>query len=169
MDIALIRELNGEHSRLKKTLDAIAARGVFDGEARKSLAETKELFIAHLDKENRALYPALNRAAERSESLKGALRVMNKEIDALSVKVSETLENWSALEDATPIPDGFDTFYAILMDRFHREERVLYAKYARLPEPQASEKKEESPPRGPLSRLAAGIHLPKEFKLSERA
>ena len=134
----VIRDLNGEHSILLATLEAIRARGALDAETRTLLSRARAALVAHLDKEEREFYPVMRAAAEQSEALRETLRVMGQEMDAIAASALSTIDSWiggtggADHADYASFSESFDAFVSLLTDRIQREERSLYAKYLKL-------------------------------------
>ncbi len=144
MNINLIRDLNGEHTILLATLEAIRARGALDAETRTLLARVRSALVAHLDKEEREFYPVMRAAAQTNEALRDTLRVMGQEMDAIAGSALSAIDSWIGGTGGGGVTGGadyagdmsfsesFNAFVSLLTDRIQREERTLYSRYLKL-------------------------------------
>ncbi len=127
MSIALVRELNGEHRVLLKTLGAVAEIGKLNAETRELLVKTKAALIAHIGKEERDFYPALKKLATTTPGIEPKLAQMNREMESLAAAALRFLDEYSAGGDPDRFPTDFSDFRRALSERIQREEFTLYA------------------------------------------
>lgn len=127
MSIALVRELNGEHRTLLKTLGRVAEIGTLNPETRELLGKTKAALIAHLDKEERDFYPALKKLAATTPGIEPKLAQMNREMESLASAAMRFLDTYSLGGNPERFAADFLDFRRALSERVQREEFTLYA------------------------------------------
>jgi len=127
MSIALVRELNGEHRVLLKTLGTIAEDGKLSAETRDLLGKTKTALLAHISKEERDFYPALKKLAVTTPGIEPKLAQMNREMESLAAAALRFLDEYSLGGDPERFPSDFSDFRRALSERIQREEFTLYA------------------------------------------
>lgn len=127
MSIALVRELNGEHRVLLKTLGTIAEIGTLNPETRELLNKTKSALLAHISKEERDFYPALKRLSATTPGIEPKLAQMNREMESLAAAALRFLDEYSIGGDPNRFQSDFSDFRRALSERIQREEFTLYA------------------------------------------
>lgn len=132
MKLDVIRELNADHARLASTLGVLSGRPELDAEAVLLLKDVRAQLSAHLEREDRKLYPEMRAAAEKNESLREMLKVMGLEMNEISAKAVALIDGWIAGKGAGRFAEDFAFLHALLKDRIQREENKLYAKYLKL-------------------------------------
>ncbi|RME83787.1 MAG: hemerythrin domain-containing protein [Zetaproteobacteria bacterium] len=147
---ALIQRLKGQHAALKQALAAFQRHPNREDQM-KLLAAMKERLLAHLQLEDKELYPFLRAQAERDPELKKMLEMFDEDMRQVSGLVQAFFVRYEG---------GWDNDYEFLMDlgevsarlahRIEVEEKHLYPEYlARKANPTRKLK------RGILDRLRA--------------
>lgn len=126
--MGLIEELKEDHRKLSELLVSLKGPGLGAEEKLKRLLEARSMLIAHLQKEEQQLYPALiEGAGPGSYSMAGEFA---KGMQSLSVEVNQYFDQCiKILESNNPTLDGFGTVLAKLTTRIRREETILYPEY----------------------------------------
>ena len=134
MNVALIQQLNIEHSTLIKILNSLNVDEGLSLKNREQLAKFKVAFYKHQEKEESEFYPVMRKAAESNASLKKLLTVMGEEMDEISQKFLSFWNLWMASKGAESFRKDFSTLTSILAARIQREEHSLYARFLKLTE-----------------------------------
>lgn len=129
MSLELVRELNGDHRYLLKTLGAIGDIGALTPETRKLLGEARKLLVAHLGKEEREFYPALRKLAATNKSIDEKLKIMNVEMETISKRALAFLDGYAAGGNPATFAADFAAFRNALSARIQREEFALYSHF----------------------------------------
>lgn len=129
MNIALVKDLNGEHRAILGTVNRIAAIGALTTETRGLLKETKERIVAHLGKEEREFYPAMRALAASSPSIDAKLKVMNREMESIAAAALRFLDEYADGGSPERFAMDFSNFRHALSERIQREEFALYSHF----------------------------------------
>jgi len=129
MSLELVKELNGDHRALLKTLGRIADIGSLTGETRSLLAETKRTLIGHLEKEEKEFYPAIRKIAASDAAVAEKLTMMNAEMDVISKIALAFLDKYIAGGSDASFANDFKDFRGALSGRIQREEFALYSHF----------------------------------------
>ncbi|WP_448217387.1 hemerythrin domain-containing protein [Endozoicomonas sp. 2B-B] len=129
----LIEEFKSEHVQISDLLLQARDIGIGNQKGRDLILSAKKILLAHLNKEDRLLYPVLREAAENDESLKSTLTDYALDMDKISAKVmvffnlyengDNTIENFQ--QDCNNI-------IRALSKRISKEEAVLYKTYDKI-------------------------------------
>ena len=139
----LVEELKSEHVALKKALKQASDFRIPAIERVAMLDQIKTVLLAHLDKENRELYPTLKVAAERDPSLRRTMKTFAEDMEAITKQVMEFFDTY---QDAGRVTEQLQTnvhsliqfgghlerLVSLLGFRIGREERILYPEYDRI-------------------------------------
>ena len=130
--MSLIHQLSKEHEALRKALEEIRALRISSDEGRELLWKTRGLLEAHLEREDRLLYPALQ-ALEASKVLADSFQ---DDMRQISVRVGTFFQTYGeGITDANQFARDFGELRAVLSHRMIREETRLYPAYAEHVEP----------------------------------
>jgi hypothetical protein len=129
MSIALVKELNGDHRALLKTISRINDIGSLTPEVRTLLRETKDQLVGHIGKEEREFYPVMKKLAATNESIDEKLKVMNMEMESISKSAMRFLDEYIAGGIPANFPTDFRAFRNALVGRIQREEFALYSHF----------------------------------------
>ena len=88
--------------------------------------------LSHLKNEEQQFYPALIKAAENSESLRGILDIFTQEMTKVSGQVLEFFEKYAQGGSGLEFAKDFGNITALLSMRIRREENILFAEYDKL-------------------------------------
>jgi hemerythrin superfamily protein len=128
----LIEELKEEHSELVGKLIEAKDLCVRSLAGQEKLLEVKKMLIAHLEKENRFLYPTLVEASREDENLRKALDVTYKEIKEFMEVARDFFEKYSkGCEEMKFIVD-YGMFFIMMRDMISREEDTLFSEYEKI-------------------------------------
>lgn len=129
MSLELVKELNGDHRALLKTLGRIADIGSLTPEARTLLGETKKALLGHLVKEEKEFYPAIRKIASSDAAVAENLRTMNAEMEGISKQALAFLDTYIAGGNAAAFANDFKAFRGALSGRIQKEEFALYSHF----------------------------------------
>ncbi|MCP4265520.1 MAG: hemerythrin domain-containing protein [Candidatus Brocadiaceae bacterium] len=128
----LVDDLKQQHKVIADTLSKVKSLGVTSDEGQKTLLAAKNGLLAHLNKEDKELYPVLNKAAESDSGLKNTLDFYAKDMDTISKAALEFFEKYSTGGSGLEFAKDFGTLFATLSLRINKEESILYKKYDEL-------------------------------------
>lgn len=83
----LIREFKSEHVQISDLLLQAREVGVDNQQGRNLILSAKKMLLAHLNKEDKYLYPVLREAAQSDDSLKSTLTDYALDMDKISADV----------------------------------------------------------------------------------
>jgi hypothetical protein len=129
MSLELVRELNGDHRALLKTLGRIADIGSLTSETRTLLAETKRALVGHLDKEEKEFYPAIRKIAASDSAVAEKLNAMNAEMEVISKLALAFLDKYISGGTEAAFSEEFKAFRGALAGRIQKEEFALYSHF----------------------------------------
>lgn len=129
MSLELVRELNGDHRALLKTLGRIADIGGLTPETRTLLAETKRALVGHLEKEEKEFYPAIRKIAASDAAVAEKLTAMNAEMEVISKLALAFLDKYIAGGVDAAFATDFKEFRGALSGRIQKEEFALYSHF----------------------------------------
>ncbi|WDD98065.1 hemerythrin domain-containing protein [Thalassomonas actiniarum] len=125
----LIKALVAEHLEITQALNRVKQLGIQSQEGRDTLLAAKKGLLAHLEKEDRLLYPALNRAAQSNESLKRTLAVFAADMNQVSSSALAFFDKYASDSSGIAFAKDFGGLFATLSQRIRKEENILYKKY----------------------------------------
>ncbi|WP_444996005.1 hemerythrin domain-containing protein [Aliikangiella sp. IMCC44359] len=125
----LVDELQHEHKNIVGNLNQIKMLGVTSSEGQNKLRLVKKSLLAHLKKEDERLYPLLKSAAQSNPELKRILDMFAKDMDKISKDAMAFFDKYSNGGSGLEFAKDFGTLLAILSQRIHKEENIIYAKY----------------------------------------
>lgn len=128
----LIDDLKNEHVQIAAALNEVHSLGIYTEKGQRLLMESKKALIAHLQREDTEIYPALRKAAESSEVLKSTLDHFAKDMDSISKAALDFFEKYKSGGSGLEFARDFGRLFSTLQMRIGREERILYAEYLKL-------------------------------------
>jgi len=81
----LINDLKEEHSKILDVLNEVRTIGINKPEAQELLLSAKQALLAHLEKEDEELYPALRKEAENNFELKKDLINFARDMELITL------------------------------------------------------------------------------------
>ena len=128
----LIDELKQDHVVLVETLNKIKSLGIASEEGQKTLLAAKGALLAHLAKEDKELYPTLNKAAETDADLKSTLDFYAKDMDKISKGALTFFEKYAGGGSGMEFAKDLGKLFGDLGARVRKEESTIYIKYNEL-------------------------------------
>ncbi len=125
----LVEELKKEHQAIIENLKEIKTLGVTSDEGQRKLALVKKSLLAHLDKEDRQLYPKLEQEAQKNPELKKTLAFFAKDMEKISSSALAFFEKYSDGGEGIKFASDFGTLVATLTQRIYKEEQIIYQKF----------------------------------------
>lgn len=125
----LVEELKKEHQVIVENLKQIKTLGVTSDEGKRKLALVKKSLLAHLDKEDRKLYPKLGQAAQKNAELKKTLDFFAKDMEKISSSAMAFFEKYGNGGEGIQFASDFGTLFATLTQRIYKEEQIIYQKF----------------------------------------
>ena len=128
----LIDELKQDHVVLVETLNKIKSLGIASEEGQKTLLAAKGALLAHLAKEDKELYPTLNKAAETDADLKSTLDFYAKDMDKISKEALAFFGKYAGGGSGMEFAKDLGKLFGDLGARVRKEESTIYNKYNEL-------------------------------------
>jgi len=125
----LVEELKQEHKVITDVLSKVNSLGIASPEGQKLLLDAKNGLLAHLNKEDRQLYPVLRREAEKEIELKNILDNFAKDMEGISKMALDFFEKYKDGGSGFEFGKDFGRLFSSLSMRILKEEKILYAKY----------------------------------------
>lgn len=129
--MALIDQLKQQHGELSATLTKVRELGIGTEQGKALLFSAKSGLLAHLEKENRELYPALRKAAEADGKLKSLLDDFARDMESVASNAMQFFDKYSGRADGADFGRDFGKLIAVLSERIRKEEAMLYAEFAK--------------------------------------
>lgn len=130
--MALIQELIHDHKELFCLLDEVRQLGVGNETGRQKLMGAKKALLAHLEKEDRHLYPKLKQASRQDPRLGKIYSSFASEMDEISRFAVALFEHPWEEKNRLDFARDFGKLYATLRQRISREESILYREFEKL-------------------------------------
>lgn len=128
----LIAALKREHDTLKRQVATIKQVGVVSAEGFAELQRLRQNLKAHLQHEDRDLYPRLEEAASRDESLRILLDRFRSEMREITADAERFFERYPAPVQSVEFARDIGRIFSSLSNRIITEESVLYPRMAEL-------------------------------------
>lgn len=129
----LIQEFKSEHVQISDLLLQAREVGVGNQQGRDLILSAKKMLLAHLNKEDKYLYPVLREAAENDNSLKSTLTDYALDMDKISADV---MVFFTLYENGDNTHENFQqdckSIIKALSKRITKEEAVLYKTYDKI-------------------------------------
>lgn len=133
MGHGLIDALKDEHRKILAVLEEVNGIGAGTPEGLRRLLEARALFLEHLRREDRELYPLLTAAARKDPRLRLVLEGLAKDLLQVSALVDRFFAEQAAgtRRGAAEAAGDFGRLAAALETRIRREESLLYPAFER--------------------------------------
>ena len=130
----LINELKKEHEDITNILLDLQKKGISSIKGMELLMQSKTSFLAHLDKEDKLLYPPLHSKAQSDMYLKKTLDTFGKEMDKISEFVEGFYQKHSDIKNLNKpeFAKDISTLIVALRGRVMKEEVAIYDAYEKL-------------------------------------
>ncbi|MCP5368707.1 MAG: hemerythrin domain-containing protein [Hyphomicrobiales bacterium] len=128
----LVEELKREHAALFALLDEIAALGVETAAGRARLMDARDLFVAHLRKEDRHVHPVIAAEEAHDPELHEIMDLMDCNLRDVTHCVENFFTKHAGGGHADTFAGDFELISAMLHNRMRREEKVLLREYEKL-------------------------------------
>lgn len=128
----LIRSLKAEHDALKTLLDRVKALGIGTSEGRQALHSARKLFESHLAHEDRDFYPAFLAASTGKPEAERMAARFAAEMASISREITAFFDKYQNGGSGIEYARDFGKISAALFLRWHKEEHILYTRYASL-------------------------------------
>lgn len=123
---ALIAALKQEHEALKAQVTIIKQQGVVSAEGFAGLRRLREMLQAHIQHEDRELYPMLEQAAEQDEGLRVLLHRFRDEMKEITTEAGRFYRTYTAPAQSLEYARDVARLFSLLTNRIVTEESVLY-------------------------------------------
>ncbi|MGC8502871.1 hemerythrin domain-containing protein [Desulfurella sp.] len=124
----LIDDLLKEHKKLFSLLDEL--HNIDKEGAREKLFESKNLFLMHLDKEDRFLYSKFDEAKSKGVNVEENVLKFKEEMEEISKDVVNFFDTYKkGITDKIQFARDFGKIYGMLKIRMIKEETQLYPVY----------------------------------------
>ncbi|WP_431855111.1 hemerythrin domain-containing protein [Azospirillum sp.] len=128
----LVRTLKNEHNQLKELLDRVKVLGIGTAEGQRTLRGARQVFVEHLAHEDRDFYPAFLAASARRPDAERMAMQFAAEMTAISKDILGFFDKYKDGGSGLEYARDFGRLSAALFLRWHKEESILYTRYAEL-------------------------------------
>ncbi len=128
---SIIDEFRKDHAKIGAALEQVRQLGIGTAGGREALFAARKMLLDHLDRENRVLYPALRRHAERDSGLQRLLADFASEMEQVAPLALAFFDKYTVASSGLDFARDFGRLAAELGRRITREENLLYPEYAR--------------------------------------
>ena len=128
----LVAALKREHETLKNQVLAIKQAGVMSAEGFAELQRLRQNLVAHLQHEDRDLYPRLEEAAANDEALRMLLGRYRDEMREIVGEAERFFETYSVPTQSLEFARDVAKVFSLLSNRIITEESVLYPRMEEL-------------------------------------
>ncbi len=128
----LIEALKKDHAVIVATLAKVKKLGITTKEGQETLLLAKKGLLAHLKKEDEALYPVLREKAENDAPLKRTLAMYASDMSGISKAALDFFEKYSNGGSGVEFARDFGRLSGTLSIRITKEENILYKGYEAL-------------------------------------
>jgi hypothetical protein len=132
MTTRLTEDLTREHVELREVLERVKAIGIGSKEGQQELLRARELFLAHVAREDREFYPSYRGLAESSPEAKRKAEQFGGEMATISRDLIAFFDRYRNGGEGLAFARDFGRLYAALFLRWQKEESQLYASYEKL-------------------------------------
>jgi hypothetical protein len=132
MTVNLTEDLKREHLELREILERVKAIGIGSAEGQRELLRARELFLAHVGREDREFYPTYRRLAESTPEAKRKAEQFSAGMADISRDVIAFFDLYRDGGQGLDFARDFGRLYAALFLRWQKEENQLYASYEKL-------------------------------------
>jgi len=128
----LINALKREHETLKSQVATIKQVGVVSAEGFAELQRLRHNLKAHLQHEDRDLYPRLEEAAGGDENLRSLLERFQSEMQEITNDAELFFERYPTPVQSVAFARDIGRIFSLLGNRIITEESVLYPRMVEL-------------------------------------
>ncbi|HYG86079.1 MAG TPA: hemerythrin domain-containing protein [Azospirillum sp.] len=128
----LVRSLKKEHEQLKELLERVKILGIGTEEGRRALRGARQVFLDHIAHEDREFYPAFLAASAGQPDAGRLATQFAAEMTAISKDILAFFDKYKDGGSGIEYARDFGRLSAALFLRWHKEESVLYTRYAEL-------------------------------------
>lgn len=128
----LTAQLKREHAAIMEALHRVNEKGIGKKEGVQALLGVKKLLLTHLAREDKELYPALQRATANNPELARTIEQFVKEMTDVSEVALAFFAKYENGGTGLSFGADYGALYARLVNRMSREETRLYSIYDRL-------------------------------------
>jgi hypothetical protein len=121
----LIPTLLHDHAQMRELLESVRRQGIATSEGQRLLRQARQCIVAHLQREDAQLYPALRGCGE-TQALADAYA---NEMQELSREILAFFDGMEGKRDDLVFARGFGKVLGALNKRWAREEVRLYPAY----------------------------------------
>lgn len=125
----LIKELKEEHNTLKTLLSEVYNYISSKEKKIEFVKKLKAIVVAHIEKEDKELYPFLKKAAEKDANLKIKLELFAKDWEGISEFANYYIEKYSEGNFDQKFAGDTAKLLSTLRQRMMKEEISLYSEY----------------------------------------
>ena len=127
----LITGLIQDHNNLKKLLSEVYSYIVSEEKKIEFVQKLKAIVVAHIEKEDKELYPFLNKEAETDENLKMKLDSFAKDWEAISEFATNYFGKYSEGKFNPQFTTDTAKLLSTLRQRMIKEEVSLFTEYTK--------------------------------------
>jgi iron-sulfur cluster repair protein YtfE (RIC family) len=128
----LIDELKSEHKALLAQLDAAREVNLDPVAFKRAAVRCKALLLAHLGKEEKRFYPAIEKAALTDARVNAILSLFRDDLMAVGALANAFFERVESAREGEDLTQAFSELAAKLRSRIAKEENLLYPEFERL-------------------------------------
>lgn len=128
----LTDELRAQHKEIANNLNKVRELGIGSKEGQQLLLSVKGSLLAHLQKEDKELYPVLRKQAETDNSLRKTMEIFAKDMESISKAALDFFAKYAAGGSGIEFSRDFGRLYVVLGARIAKEEDILYKAYDKL-------------------------------------
>lgn len=128
----LTEELIAQHKDITAKLNKVRELGIGSQEGQRELILAKGILLAHLQKEDKELYPVLKEAAKTDDNLKRTMELFAKDMETISTAALEFFAKYSNGGSGIEFSKDFGRLFITLGGRISKEETILYKAYDKL-------------------------------------
>ena len=127
----LIDELKKDHNDIKNLFVKIHEGQLSNEKKFDLLMKSKDEMLAHLAKEDKYLYPELQKKSETDLALKMTLETFAKETEAVTKAINNFYDNYSSIDkiNSQSFSKDLVSFIVSLKKRIMQEEVVIFNSY----------------------------------------
>ncbi|MDD9877981.1 MAG: hemerythrin domain-containing protein [Magnetovibrio sp.] len=122
----LVDALKAEHANIARILGRVVELGIETEEGRKTLMAAKTGLLAHLEREDKHLYPVLLEAARDDDIIADALGFLHEDIVGVSEAALRFFDKYGDGPPGDEFADDFQALAGALTQRIQKEESVIY-------------------------------------------
>ena len=125
----LINQLKDDHKQIATLLNEVNQLGISSQKGQEKLISAKNLLIAHLQREDKELYPVLHKLALGNNELKSNIAVFAKDMKAITDVALQFFSKYEKGGSGVDFGREYGKLFSALTQRITKEENVLYSEY----------------------------------------